>query len=517
MYVATSPLGLVQRHLDNLGFERVRGAEGGTNPFFSPDGAWIAFVSDGKLKKVPAGGGLAATICDAGARGSWGDDGLIVFSRGGDLYEVPSSGGTAQLILESDKDGAFSQPLVIPGANAVLARRSSSRIGGRIDAVDLRTRATHALVDGTNPQLAATGDLLFERQGGIWAVGFDAKRLAIVGTPVPVLESIRMVSNNTVPVFAGARNGSIAYLAADAYTNASMVWINRSGQVTLALEARGGFQSPRLSPDGKRVAVSVSDGSHLDLWAYEFERGTRLKLTTTGLNRRSVWSPDGARIVFYSIAQEGGDQDLFVMPSTGGEPKRLLERPGSQYPDAWSPDGRFIAFAESGAGVGSGGGPGRRDLWLLPLGEAPRPLLVSPFNERGAVVSPVGGQWLAFVTNESGHDEVYVQPFPGPGPKIPISAHGGLQPMWSRDGHELFYREGDWLMAVSIQPGPFHVMATRKLFELPGATYNFDGNFADYDVAPDGWFLAIRRDNVAADEIQVVLNWTEELRRALKR
>ena len=158
----------------------------------------------------------------------------------------------------------------------------------------------------------------------------------------------------------------------------------------------------------------------------------------------------------------------------------------------------------------------RASWWLLPLGEAPRPLLVTRFYERGAVFSP-DGRWLAFVTDESGRAEAYVQPFPGPGPKVPISANGGLQPMWSRDGRELFYREGDWLVTVAVQPAPFRVTAPRKLFEFPGATYNFDQNFADYDVAPDGRFLAIRRDSVATDEIHVVLNWTEELRRALKR
>ena len=198
------------------------------------------------------------------------------------------------------------------------------------------------------------------------------------------------------------------------------------------------------------------------------------------------------------------------MPSTGGEPKKLLARPRAQFPDTWSPDGRFLVFEESEAN------PARRDLWLLPIGEAPRPLLVTRFYERGAVFSP-DGRWLAFVTDESGRAEVYVQPFPGPGPKVTISNNGGLQPMWSRDGRELFYREGDWMMAVSIKLGPFRVEASRKLFEFPGTTYNFDQNFADYDVAADGRFLAIQADTAAVDEILVVVNWTEELRRALGR
>ena len=515
VYVGGNPPALMKRQLDGLGFEPVRGAEIGTAPFFSPDSAWIGFYAGGKLKKVPVDGGLAVTICDvppiAGAGSTpgatWGDDGTIVVAHG-DLYKVAASGGILELILKPDNEGIFAQPRFLPGSKAVLVRRGTLT-AGRIEAIELQTRARHPLVEGTTPQFTATGDLLFERRGGIWAVGFDAKRLEVVGTPVPVVESVRTVFGQ--PVFSTARDGSLAYLAGDAGAAASMFWIDRAGKSTRALEAQREFQSPRLSPDGKSVVVSVSDGSRLDLWSYEFERGTRLRLTTTGRNRRTVWSPDGKRIAFYSTLQDGGDQDLFVMPSTGGEPTRLLARPGPQYPDTWSPDGRFIVFEESAAGVGVG-----RDLWLLPLGEAPRPLLVTRFHERGAVCSP-DGRWLAFVTDEPGRAEVYVQPFPGPGPKVPISANGGLQPMWSRDGRELFYREGDWLMAVAVQPAPFRVTAPRKLFELPGATYNFDQNFADYDVAPDGRFLAIRRDNVVTDEINVVLNWTEELRRSLKR
>jgi Tol biopolymer transport system component len=143
-------------------------------------------------------------------------------------------------------------------------------------------------------------------------------------------------------------------------------------------------------------------------------------------------------------------------------------------------------------------------------------LAVTPFNERGAALSP-DGRWLAFVTNESGRAEVYVQPFPGPGAKIPISTAGGFQPTWSRNGRELFFRQGEWLMAVNVESNPFRIGAAKRLFELDPGSYNADGNFADYDVAPDGRFLAARSDRLNADEIQVVVNWTEELRRALKR
>ena len=194
------------------------------------------------------------------------------------------------------------------------------------------------------------------------------------------------------------------------------------------------------------------------------------------------------------------------MPSSGGEANTLLVRPGSQFPDAWPPDGRVLVFDEGGS---------TRDLWLLPVGDAPQPLLVTPFNERGAALSP-DRRLLAFVSDESGRDDVYVQAFPGPGAKVAVSTGGGIQPVWSRDGRELFYREGDWLMTVAIQPQPFRVAAAKKLFELAVLAYNADPNFADYDVAADGRFVAIRHDRIGTDDVHVVLNWSEELRRALR-
>ena len=524
LFYAAPSLGVLKRRADALTFEPVRGTEGAAAPFLSPDGAWIGFRADGKLKKVPVEGGLAVTLCDAPglSRATWGDDGTIIMAGGGDLYKVSSNGGVPEPLLKADRDGPISDPRFISGSNTVLVRIGPA-IRARIQAIELATLARHNLVEGTNPQLAATGDLLFEQGGSLWAVKYDAKQLAVTGTPVPVVESIRAAVGTSQ--YSTARDGSLAYIASNTDPNRSLVWIDRTGKSSPALDARAGFQSPRLSPDGTRVVVSMLDGGTLNLWAYEFERGTRLRLTTSGTSRRTVWSPDGSQVAFYSTpagpgertatgGRVGGDQDLYVMPATGGEPKKLLARRGAQFPDSWSPDGRILLFEEGEGGAELGAAS--RDVWVLPLGEAPRPLVVTQFYERGAVFSP-DGRWIAFVTDESGRAEVYVQPFPGPGPKIPISNNGGVQPMWSRDGRELFYREGDSMMAVPVTLNPFRASVPRKLFDFPGTTYNFDQNFADYDVAADGRFLAVQADAAAADEIHVVVNWTEELRRVLGR
>jgi Tol biopolymer transport system component len=500
--------GLVTRELDGSTVEPLRGAEGGTWPFFSPDGAWVGFFADGKIKKVPARGGLAVTICDApaNARGAWGDDDTIVVART-HLYRVPAAGGSLEMVVEADVD-QFWEPEVLPGSKAVLVRARIPPSGGRLEAIDLQTRTRHPLVDGLTPKLASSGDLLFVRDGRIWATRFDARQLAAVGAAVPLVESVRQ--SDTEAMFAVSREGSLAYLPETSDTGASIVWLDRSGKATPALDERLNLLYPRLSPDGKKLAVSVLRPT-LDIWILDLERRSRLRLTTDGSNRRNVWSPDGAQIAYFSVPSTppGADQDLFVVASAGGPPKRLLARPGPQWVDSWSPDGRFLIFEEGPSGVS-------RDLWLLPLGEEPRPLLATRFNEVGAAFSP-DGRWFAYVSDESGRQEVYLQAFPGPGPKTAVSNNGGLQPVWSKDGRELYYREGDALIAVPVQVNPMRVATGRKLFDFPGALYNLDFVVPDYDVAADGRFLAARRDIAATDEIRIVLNWDQELRRALGR
>jgi hypothetical protein len=510
--------GLFGRKLNGLAFERIAGAERGGAPFFSPDSKWIGFRSGDRIMKVPADGGPAIAICDAARvnRATWGDDGTIVMEMSGDLFEVPETGGTPHLLLKADADGTFTQPYFLAGSQALLVRRGFGGPSGRIEAINRRTLARVRLAEGSHPMVAVNGALVFEQQGHLWAVRFDQKRLTVRGVPVPIVDSVRVSFNQAL--FSTSSDGSLAYVRGGATTAArSLVWVDRTGKTIRAVEATGEFQSPRVSPDGKRVVVSVSEGSSLDLWSYDLERGTRLRLTTSGNNRRTVWSSDGTQIAYYSnragtvapLPPEGSaDQDLYVIPSTGGEPKLLLARPGPQYPDAWSADGRFIVFEDGESGNGA-----RRDLWVLPLGGSPSPLVVTPFNEHGAVLSP-DDEWFAFVSDESGRSEVYVQPFQRPGAKIPISTNGGLQPVWARSGRELFYREGDWLMRVAIQTSPLAVSVPGRLFELPVSTYNLDQNFADYDVAPDGRFIAIRADTSDRnDDIVIVLNWVEELNR----
>jgi serine/threonine-protein kinase len=497
--------GLERRRLNDPTPEPIRGAEGGSRPFFSPDGEWIGFFADGKIKKIPAEGGQPVIISDAPpvARASWGDDGTIVVARPG-LSRVASSGGALVEILGGGLETQFYDPELLPGSKVVLVQSRRPPNPGYIEVVDLQTRARHRLLEGSSPRLAPTGDLLFARQGRIWATQFDASRLAVVGEPTPVVESVGFFEGEAEAGYAVSRDGSLVYISGS--SNGSPVWLDRSGRPTPAVAEAPELRNPRLSPDGTRMVASGLRPP--DLWTVDLARGSRLRLTTEGYNRGGVWSPDGGRIVFRSAPQtslsDDVAQDLFVVPASGGDPQRLLERPGPQWAVSWSPDGRYLIFED---------GPGfSRDLWLLPMGEAPRPLVVTRFNERGGVFSP-DGRSIAFVTDESGRAEVYVQTFPKADQKIPISTNGGLQPVWSRDGRELFFRDGDSLMAAPIQLAPFRAGAPRKLFDMQAALYPMDPYAADYDVAADGRFLTIRLETTVV--IQVVLNWVDELRRAL--
>ena len=504
---------LFRRRLDSVSFEPIRGSDGATAPFFSPDGQWIGFVSQRVLKVVPTDGGLPRTVAalaeirDRFGRGAWGDDGTIVINIGSSLYEVPAAGGTWQLLLKGEANAGFSEPQFLPGSEALLVQTAGEGGEPRVEIVDRRTKSRHPLLSGTSPQLGGDDLLMFEQQGQIWAVGFDAKRRKTMGPPVPVVESTR---NRAVGGAFSVSQSSLVYISG-AVTTRSIVWIDRDGKLRPAIEIRAGFQSPRLSPDGNSIAVSVGEANDIDIWTYDLQRGTRLRLTTGGRNRRSVWSPDGKQIAFYSVDESSPpEQDIFVVPaSRESQPRRLFSRPGPQFPDVWTRDGQSIVFADGEGGTGV-----RRDLWLYPLNGAAKPLVVTRFNERGATLSP-DGQWMAFVSDESGLDEVYVQPFPGPGAKTPISTRGGLQPAWSRDGRELFYRERDSLMSVRVAFSPLSASVPTRLFEMPAAVYNLDPNFADYDVAPDGRFIAIRGEDRPNDEINVVLNWREDVRRAL--
>jgi serine/threonine-protein kinase len=535
------------RAMDSQEARPLAGTEGGTNPFFSPDGQWLGFVAGGQLKKVSISGGAALTLAPApNLRGaSWGDNDMIVLAPtgGGPLSQVPAAGGTPQPLTKFDPatgESTHRWPQLLPGGKVVLFAAGpggSSPDNAQIVVQNLETGERKALVQGgTYPRYAPTGHLVYYRAGTLMAVSFDLERLEVTGSPSPIQEGIMAATGTTWGAhFSISDRGSLVYVPGTAGGGGStLVWVDRKGaEQPLAAPPRP-YDNPRLSSDGRVLAVGTLTPA--EIWVYEIARGTLSRLTFEG-GQRPLWSPDGKRIAFRS-ARAGKPPNLFWKPADGsGAEERLTTSDHLQTALSWSPDGQVLAFLDIAPTTGN-------DIWVLPLegdpsaalrtgpsagssrlssgqagqGLKPRPFLQTTFLEDGAQFSP-DGRWLAYVSDESGRSEIYVQPFPGPGGKWQISTEGGIEPMWARNG-EIFYRHGNQWMVVETrtQPGSqpiFSAGTPRLLFEGPYVASGFAA--ANYDVTGDGQRLLmvkpVAQQGTAANQINVVLNWFEELKR----
>ena len=381
----------------------------------------------------------------------------------------------------------------------------------RIVVQSLETGERRIVVEGGSfPRYSPTGHVVFARPGTLLAVPFDLARLEATGPPAPVVEGVLWNRFTGAAQFALSRTGSLAYVpGSELAANAVLVWVDRRGGARPLPAPPRPYENPRLSPDGSRVAVDVND----DVWVYDLVRGTLTRLTFEPTeNETPVWTPDGKRVT-YASDRQGKPRSVFWKPADGSSPEELLlTRENHAHVTSWSPDGRVLAVTDFDPVQGGDG-----DIWLFPAdgkGEA-RPFLKTPFGERAGRFSP-DGRWIAYTSNESGRDEVYVQVLPGPGGKWQVSTDGGGQPVWARSGRELFYRNGDKLMATPVTAQPtFFAGTPRVLFagrywqSLPGR------GDATYDVSPDGQrFLMIKvEEETASTQLNVVLDWFEELKR----
>ena len=341
------------------------------------------------------------------------------------------------------------------------------------------------------------------------AVPFDLERLQVTGPPVSIIEGVSMNSGMGYADFSSSDDGSLMYVpGGSGISKRMLVWVDRKGMAHPLPAPPNAYVSPRLSPTGQQLAIGIQ-GTNSGLWVYELARGTLSRLNLSGLIPYPIWTPDGKRVTFRAALN--GPVNLYWMAADGsGAPDRLTTSENFQYPGSWSPDGQVLTFADADSTTGW-------DIWTLKLegDRKPRPFLQTPSNESGATFSP-DGRWLAYVSDESGRDEVYVRAFPGSGGKWQISTQGGDEPVWARDGRELFYRNRDNLMAVTVATKPTFVAGTPKsLFEgrYEKTSYKFLPN---YDVSPDGQrFLMIKASEPesAATQLNVVLNWADELRR----
>jgi Tol biopolymer transport system component/predicted Ser/Thr protein kinase len=508
---------LYLRAMDILEARPIPGTEGAVSPFFSPDGQWLGFFAGGKLKKVSVSGGAALALGDATSpRGAnWSSQRMIAFSPTGlgALQQVPDEGGTPQPLTRLEKgDGSHRWPEFLPGGTLLFAAGpNTGNWNNALVAVhSVGTGERRNLIPGaTQPRYALSGHLVYAQGGSLMAVRFDPQRLAVTGTAVPVVEGVLQSPVNGAAQYSFSATGSLVYIPGSAQAGQlKLVWVSRNGtEQPLATPAHA-YQFPRLSPDGRRVAVGVTEQEN-QVWLYDLSRDTSTRLTFEGnVNNAPVWTPDGKRIAFSSNKE--GERNLFWQLADGsGGLERLTTSEHVHTPSSWSPDGQLLAFVEITPTTG-------RDIWVLRLSDhKAQPFLRTPFDEGAPRFSP-DGRWLAYVSNESGRYEIYVQPYPGPGGKWQISTEGGAEPVWNPNGRELFYRSGDEMMAVDIatQPG-FAAGKPRALFE--GRYLPTPFTFPSYDVSPDGQrFLMVKpteQAQAAPTQINVVLNWFEELKR----
>ena len=536
---------LYVRGLDHAEARPVPATEGALGPFLSPDGAWIGFWVDDKIKKVPTAGGPAATIGDAPAvvgvsRGmdglygaSWGEDDTIVFANSAGISTLSSAGGTAAPITKPDASNGERHllPQSLPGGKALLftAMIGNDWETANIVLQSLDTGERRVLVPGgADGRYVSTGHLVYIKTGTLMAVPFDVQSRQVTGAPVALIEGVMQAVNAPLSgdetgagQFAVSASGTLVYVVGGIglIRESSLVWVDRTGAAQPRPAApAASYRSPRLSPDGQKVAVFASRGASRDndVWVYDVGRGTPTRLTFDGQNTFPIWSPDGKRLVYASSTTDVNN--LYATNVDGsGEPERLTTSDSEQFPSSWASTGNVIAFLQlPGSGAGSSGG-----IWVLPLegDRKPRLFLESRFTLKYPEFSP-DGHWMAYVSNESGADEVYVQPYPGPGQKIRISTGGGSAPIWTPNGRELLYRDRDrqggrFFSAAIRSLSPFRTDAPRLLFEAKTDEYNGGTPIRAWDISADGKrFLLMRRLESGDKPVTVMQIGTELDRRA---
>jgi eukaryotic-like serine/threonine-protein kinase len=532
---------LYVRAMDRLGATPLAGTDGGVNPFFSPDGQWVGFYfssprgpAEGELRKVRLGGGPAVTLCRAASifGASWGSDGTIVFAtaRNGGLWRVPAAGGTPEA-LTTPQPGEHSHrlPHMLPGGHAVIFTILKAANQWDDTQVVVRSVATGEqtvlITGGSDGRYVSTGHLVYVRLGTLMAVPFDPVRLAVTGNATGLIDGVMQaangnlsdMSNTLAGQFTVSDTGALIYVTGGAVPMAdrSLAWVDRKG-ASKALPAQPGpYVAPRLSRDGQRVAVSTQGVRQV--WSYDIGRNAFSAVTVDGQSSYGIFAPDGKRVVF-RLGGAGGADNLYWKAADGsGTAEPLTTSARSQTPASWSPDGGTLAFVQEGDTLAQQFF--QFDIWVLSIRDRKtRAVVQTAAHESFPEFSP-DGHWLAYVSNQSGRQEVYVQPYPGPGERHPISTNGGEQPAWSRNGRELFYVQAGAsgsrkLMSVRIRTAPAFLAGTPEtLFERVDLQSNWGRS---YDVAPDGqrFLITVRKEQpMAPAQMIFVQNWTEELKR----
>jgi len=516
---------LYVRRLDTNELKPMPGTEDAGTPFFSPDGRWIGFFADDKLKKVPVGGGSPVTLCEADGtnRGAdWGTDDTIVFSPHytEPLMRVSGAGGEPTQLTTIDKangERTHRWPQAVPGEDLVLFTVGTmdspeSYDGAKIEAIRPSTGERRTVLERASmARYVPSGHLVFGREGFLFAVPFDAKTLETHGNPVPVLENVMGMRSSGVVHMGVSSTGLLAYVEGTPQTRKSrLVWRSREGESETLTAPVAGYLNPSLSPDREKIAVMVEGTNNFDISVYDIAQTTLTRLTFQGTNNNPIWSPDDRWISFASV-RDNALMSAYLKAADGSGQAELVFSPaelpnaGQVIPRGFTPDGRTLILEFTNENASNIATYSLEDRKL-------QVLLETPAAEQTSVLSP-DGRWLAYASDEGGDFQVFVQAFPGPGGKWQVSTGGGASPRWSPDGTELFYRYSDDLFAVAVDgsSGSFRSGRPEIVFDdLVGASSNYD-----YDVFDKDRFLLIDNigDDTAPAGVTVLVNWLDELKR----
>jgi serine/threonine-protein kinase len=506
---------LFVRTFDSDDAKALADTEGAYSPFFSPDGRWIGFFALGKLRKVLVAGGGSTTLCDApfAMGGAWarGDTIYFVPINTAGIWSIPAAGGTPREFSHVDRQrGEVSHrfPQVLDDGKTVLF---TVWTGPGWDEKHLALQSgdenhRQILQGASTARYLRSGHVVYSKAGALLVVPFDLAKREVTGPPVTLVDRTNEVASEAAQYAVSDSGTLVSVPGHPAHFERKLVWVNRDGTVEPTSAPPAAYTDPSVSPDGGLVAVSIQ-GPTQTLWIYDVARSTLTTLPSNGSSQAPQWTPDGKRLVYRGT--RAGYRNLYWRSADGaGEEERLTTRDTLQTPSPLARDGLHVLFTDTGADTG-------QDIVMLDLQQQPRvpqPVIKSRFNEVSGALSP-DGRWLAYLSDESGRMELYLRAFPAGGGKIAISRDGAFEPRWSRDGRELFYRNGDRMMGVTIDAGATPRPGTpRVLFE--GRYQLTDTGAGGYDVAPDRRFLMIqptaRNDSVS--RINVVLGWLDDLK-----
>jgi len=489
----------------------IPGTEDAGNPFFSPNGEWLAFfTNEGKLKKVLLQGGSPVVVGDgAGFGGFWGDDDNIYFKKSfaSGIYTVPAGGGQPRQVTQpgsTPDDRGHLWPKILPGSNGMIFTVWTGRSfnDARIEALSFKTGKRKVLVEGgTGGRYLSNGYLAYLRNGTLFVVRFDPKRLEVKGTAVPVIEGVMSGAANGDADFAVSENGTLVFQPGT-FTSfqRNLVWMDRTGKTTNIIEEIKPYAFPAISPDGQRIALTLQ-GSSFDIWVYALGRGTLTKASFGGDDYHPEWSPDGT-MLGYDSTKSGYSQVYVKHGIAQGAETVVTDGPEQKEFDGWTPDGREIIFVRQNKEMGM-------DVYAAGVegDHKPRPLVVGPFNQFGARLSP-DGKWLAYVSDESGQPEVFVQAMSDASNRAQVSVEGGINPQWAHSGGELLFQSKNRVMSVKFSPGG--VLNLGK----PVMLFEDKRGWNGFDIAADGRLIVARDadDKGFGTRINVVLRWFEEMK-----